>query len=565
MTRTNASRLARTMLCLVLVIALTPTAAFAAWPVDPPRLSMATERVPGASRFAAAANMALAAYPGWQGVTHVVVASGDDRAAADPLSASGLCWAYDAPLLLTSAARTPAETKAALAAIASKNPTVTVTVVGGRASIPSARVNELRAVVPSGTVEQPWTSGSRYSLAARVSARMSAVASATAKVRPNAVFVANGAEAKRFSDALAASAVSRYTGIPVLLAAGAVVPNDTKRALAALGSPETIVIGGTQSITSAAYGVLGGDARWSGANRFGTASEVARRALERGWATGLTAGVAAKVPDALAGAAALGRSGGLVLATETERLPKETWARLRAMSSVTTCTVLGGPASIAQVQCDEIEGSPGRPVLSAPGTYVGKTMKVDGRANSNTTRVALYVGGALIGTRDVTPYGSFDFGSVASPAKSATVEVRASSPDGATCSVLRTVKRLVFPYATCIVIDKSDFKLYWVKNNELVKTYPIAIGRPGMETPVRTWKILAKYHTDPGSVYGPRKMRLFKKSGSGWEFTAYAIHGTNQPWVIGTKASHGCIRMYNSDVLELFPQVPIGTMVVTRE
>jgi lipoprotein-anchoring transpeptidase ErfK/SrfK len=55
------------------------------------------------------------------------------------------------------------------------------------------------------------------------------------------------------------------------------------------------------------------------------------------------------------------------------------------------------------------------------------------------------------------------------------------------------------------------------------------------------------------------------RRGYRYVFTAYAIHGTNQEWVIGTQASHGCIRMYNRDVRELFPQVPLGTMVITRE
>ncbi len=126
-----------------------------------------------------------------------------------------------------------------------------------------------------------------------------------------------------------------------------------------------------------------------------------------------------------------------------------------------------------------------------------------------------------------------------------------------------------YPWKTYIVIDKSEFKLYWVKNGYLIKTYPIAYGKVSSWTPVATWRIDAKYRTDPGSVYGPRKMRMFKRvstsSGYRYVFTRYAIHGTNQPWVIGTRASHGCIRMYNRDVLELWPQVPLGTMVVTRD
>jgi len=125
-----------------------------------------------------------------------------------------------------------------------------------------------------------------------------------------------------------------------------------------------------------------------------------------------------------------------------------------------------------------------------------------------------------------------------------------------------------YKWRTYIVIDKSSFKLYWVKNKVLVKAYPIAHGKAHTPTPERVWRINAKYHTSPGSVYGPRKMRMFKRvggsRGSRYVFTAYAIHGTNQEWVIGTRASHGCIRMYNKDVRELFPQVPMGTMVVTR-
>ncbi len=114
-------------------------------------------------------------------------------------------------------------------------------------------------------------------------------------------------------------------------------------------------------------------------------------------------------------------------------------------------------------------------------------------------------------------------------------------------------------------MDKSEFRLYWVKDNVLVKTYPVAIGRPGMETPVRLWRVAAKLRTDPRGVYGPRKLALAKWTGTSWAYTNYGIHGTNEPWVIGTKASHGCIRMYNSDILELWPQVPLYTRVITRD
>jgi len=126
-----------------------------------------------------------------------------------------------------------------------------------------------------------------------------------------------------------------------------------------------------------------------------------------------------------------------------------------------------------------------------------------------------------------------------------------------------------YPWRHYIVVDKSEFRLYWYRDGRLVKTYPVAHGRNGY-TPAAIWRIDSKYITDPGSVYGPRKMRLYRqtKRADGtytYVYTRYLIHGTNNPASIGTMASNGCIRMYNADVLELYPQVPLGTMVVTQE
>lgn len=121
-----------------------------------------------------------------------------------------------------------------------------------------------------------------------------------------------------------------------------------------------------------------------------------------------------------------------------------------------------------------------------------------------------------------------------------------------------------YPWARYIVVDKSDFRVYLVEDGVTVREYPCAVGALGMETPNTYWRIDAKYYTDPTSVYGPRKMRMFRQSGSTFVYTAYNIHGTNDESSIGTRASHGCIRLYNKDILELFDLVPLGTMVVTR-
>ncbi len=42
---------------------------------------------------------------------------------------------------------------------------------------------------------------------------------------------------------------------------------------------------------------------------------------------------------------------------------------------------------------------------------------------------------------------------------------------------------------------------------------------------------------------------------------SYGIHGTNRPWGVGRRVSHGCIRLYSEDIASLFPLVPVGTLV----
>jgi lipoprotein-anchoring transpeptidase ErfK/SrfK len=213
-------------------------------------------------------------------------------------------------------------------------------------------------------------------------------------------------------------------------------------------------------------------------------------------------------------------------------------------------------------------GVPGAPTWVSPtaGTVISP-VTVSAKAGAATATMTLSVNGVVVSSRGCKPGQVVAFGpaKLAKGANTLTIEALSLSGDRATFG--RQTKRKEWPYATCIVIDKSEFRLYWVKNQQLVKVYKVAHGRHNW-TPCRTWRILAKYKTSPKSVYGPRKMRLFKPVGrSGhrrWVFTSYAIHGTNQPWVIGTQASHGCIRMYNKDVLELWPQVRLGTYVITR-
>lgn len=107
-----------------------------------------------------------------------------------------------------------------------------------------------------------------------------------------------------------------------------------------------------------------------------------------------------------------------------------------------------------------------------------------------------------------------------------------------------------------IVVDTAQLKLTLYVNGEPYKTYPVAVGRPNQFTlsPVGEWRIVHKSR-NWGGGFGTRWMGLNVPWG------IYGIHGTNKPWSIGTRASAGCIRMFNRDVEELYEWVPVGTPV----
>jgi lipoprotein-anchoring transpeptidase ErfK/SrfK len=151
--------------------------------------------------------------------------------------------------------------------------------------------------------------------------------------------------------------------------------------------------------------------------------------------------------------------------------------------------------------------------------------------------------------------------------------VIASNPFGEQTRADYGFTRLDYPARTCIVVDKSDYRLYWIRDDILVKTYPIAIGKRRTQTPIGFWIVGRKEYMPPSGVYGPRRLKLaraytYRRHGrryTRYRMTGYGIHGTNQPWVIGTMASHGCIRLTNDQILDLWPQVPLNTVVQTRQ
>jgi lipoprotein-anchoring transpeptidase ErfK/SrfK len=129
--------------------------------------------------------------------------------------------------------------------------------------------------------------------------------------------------------------------------------------------------------------------------------------------------------------------------------------------------------------------------------------------------------------------------------------------------------------AGTIVIDTRNYFLYLVQGNGTARRYGIGVGRPGftwagvkeisMKKEWPDWRPpteMLQRRPDlptfmaggPENPLGARAMYL----GS----TLYRIHGSNEPWTIGTAVSSGCIRMRNEDVIDLYERVKVGTRVI---
>ncbi|HWT22120.1 MAG TPA: L,D-transpeptidase family protein [Solirubrobacteraceae bacterium] len=168
-------------------------------------------------------------------------------------------------------------------------------------------------------------------------------------------------------------------------------------------------------------------------------------------------------------------------------------------------------------------------------------------------------------------------------AKLLTRQVRRELLDTGPRTVVRARTKVVKPkvtlaeleqkYPAVIMINRSAFQLTLYKNLKPVKTYGIAVGQVGLETPAGLYDIENKA-VDPawhvpnsdwagalaGTVVPPGPSNPIKARWMGI-YAGAGIHGTDAESSIGTAASHGCIRMRIPEVIELYDQVPVGAPV----
>ena len=128
-------------------------------------------------------------------------------------------------------------------------------------------------------------------------------------------------------------------------------------------------------------------------------------------------------------------------------------------------------------------------------------------------------------------------------------------------------------YGTFILVSRETYTLRLFKRLKLVKTYRIAVGRAGLETPAGFYKIDDKqvnpsWHVPlsawagalAGQIIPPGPADPLKSRWLGF-YNGAGIHGTDATWSLGTAASHGCIRMAIPDVEQLYALVPLHTPI----
>jgi lipoprotein-anchoring transpeptidase ErfK/SrfK len=117
-----------------------------------------------------------------------------------------------------------------------------------------------------------------------------------------------------------------------------------------------------------------------------------------------------------------------------------------------------------------------------------------------------------------------------------------------------------------IVVSIPDRKLALIVNGQVQKVYRIAVGTDDTPSPSGEFKILNRIakptYYAPGKIVKPGKENPLGTRWLGLSAKGYGIHGTNAPGSIGKPRSHGCIRMRNADVEELFDLVRVGDAVV---
>ncbi|MDB9537114.1 L,D-transpeptidase [Dolichospermum planctonicum CS-1226] len=167
-----------------------------------------------------------------------------------------------------------------------------------------------------------------------------------------------------------------------------------------------------------------------------------------------------------------------------------------------------------------------------------------------------------------------------SPQKAGTINLDSDQkqPQSSFASIASTINNTSPPVSasdtTQVVVDLSDRRVYVFRYDEVIASYPIAIGKKGWETPTGNFKVIHKEHHPiwrhpiTGAIFdGGTNSPLGDRWIGFWSDGRNEIgfHGTPDVDLVGAAVSHGCLRMRNPDVRMLYSQVSLNTPVLVRD
>lgn len=125
-----------------------------------------------------------------------------------------------------------------------------------------------------------------------------------------------------------------------------------------------------------------------------------------------------------------------------------------------------------------------------------------------------------------------------------------------------------------LVLSLSKRRVYVYEQDKVLASYPVAVGKAGWETPTGSYRVFLKelnptfksfksgriVKPGPDNPLGVRWIGFWTDGK-----TQLGFHGTNEPELIGQAVSHGCVRMNNRDVVQLYEHVALGTPVIVQK